>query len=183
MRHKLKPYLFVMSVSIVVCLLQLEYPQSYAIWQRQYIVDGEWWRVVSGHFTHTNHYHLLMNLAALWVMAFIFKPQPQSLAVVFTASSITIGLLNFLTPVQEYAGLSGVLHSVFAYFALNEALNGLKSSWLLVAGIVAKVSWEQLYGASASTAQLIQASVAVDAHMFGVVVGLLLAIGRLKIKD
>ncbi|WP_394243377.1 rhombosortase [Vibrio astriarenae] len=176
MRHTLKPYFIVALVSVIAIALQFQDPQSYAIWSRQYILDGQWWRIITGHFTHTNVYHMLMNLAAFWVMTFVFKPQSGSLSILIILASTSIGLLNFFTPVQEYAGLSSVLHSVFAYYALKEALSGYRSSWLLVIGIVVKVVWEQAYGASESTTQLIEATVAVDAHMFGVIVGLLFAL-------
>lgn len=159
-------------VSVIAFILQFETYQSYAIWQRQTILDGQWWRLITGHFTHTNTYHALVNVATFWIMSFIFKPRPNELVILMSVLAVCIGLLNLLTPVQEYAGLSGILHGVFAYYALRETLSGRKSSGLLVLGILAKVAWEQVYGASESTAELIQASVAVDAHFFGAVLGL-----------
>lgn len=76
---------------------------------------------------------------------------------------------------KGYVGLSGVLHGLFAYFALQETLNGRKSSWLLVVGVMAKVIWELTMGASSSTSELINARVAVESHLFGMLSGFIFA--------
>ncbi|MGL6257984.1 rhombosortase [Vibrio sp. WXL210] len=175
MRHSLKPYLVVMIVSVIALALQFDSTQVYVSWHRQYILDGQWWRIITGHFSHTNTYHLFINLATFWVMAFIFQPAPRQLTWLLLALSGCIGLTNFAGDVEIYLGLSGVLHGVFAFYALDEALNGRRSSWLLVIGISAKVAWEQLVGPSAETASLINANVAIDAHFVGTVLGLLFA--------
>ncbi|BDP30839.1 hypothetical protein VV208B2_19190 [Vibrio vulnificus] len=89
--------------------------------------------------------------------------------------SFMVGLANLLTSMQIYVGLSGTLHGLFAYFALRESLEGRKSSWLLVLGVVLKVAWEHWMGASASTSELIGARVAIEAHLAGMSSGFLLA--------
>ena len=76
----------------------------------------------------------------------------------------------------SYVGLSGVLHGLFANLALKEALDGRKSSWLLIIGVIAKVAWELTMGASQSTSELINARIAVESHLFGVISGLLFAV-------
>ena len=60
---------------------------------------------------------------------------------------------------------------MFGLFALREALNGRKSSWLLVLGLVAKIAWEQLIGPSSTTGELINARVAIEAHLAGALAG------------
>lgn len=89
--------------------------------------------------------------------------------------SIAVGLLNFLSSMHSYVGLSGVLHGLFASFALNEALNGRKSSWLLVVAVLIKVVWESIIGGSDTTSEWIQARIAVESHLYGALSGLILA--------
>ena len=36
------------------------------------VVQGEWWRLLSGNLVHYGLYHLLMNLAALLVCGYVF---------------------------------------------------------------------------------------------------------------
>lgn len=163
------------AVSLVCLGLQFEPMASFAEWHRQAISQGQWWRIVSGNFTHTNIPHLAMNLAGLWVISFIFKPDVKSWLLALSAVSFSVGLLNLFSGMGTYVGLSGALHGLFVYYALLEVLNGRKSSAFLVLGIIAKVSWEMTMGAPQSTSTLIQARVAVEAHLFGLLSGLLFA--------
>ncbi|CSB74042.1 peptidase, S54 (Rhomboid) family [Vibrio cholerae CP1047(20)] len=119
-----------------------------------------------------------MNLAALWIISFVFKPTARQLLIPLLLISLAVGVMILASDMQSYVGLSGTLHGLFAYYALNEALNGRRSSWLLVLGVIGKVAWEQWFGASASTAELIGARVATEAHLAGLVGGLLLAAGH-----
>lgn len=164
------------AISLVCLGLQFEPLALLADWHRQLILDGQWWRILSGNFTHTNFVHLGMNLAALWVISFIFKPSARMLLLLLTTLSLAVGLLNFLSDITSYVGLSGVLHGLFTSLALKEALDGRKSSWLLVLGVIAKVTWELTMGASQSTSELIQARIAVESHLFGVIGGIVFAL-------
>ncbi|MCF8778454.1 rhombosortase [Vibrio sp. IRLE0018] len=167
----------VLTITSVICLL-LQQPllSEWTEWHRQAINEGEWWRILSGNFTHTNYPHLLMNLAGLWVITHLFKPAWNIVLLLLIAVSILVGLANLSTDMQIYLGLSGTLHGLFAYFALTEAVNGRRSSWLLVVGVIGKVAWEHWMGASSSTSELIGARVAIEAHLSGMIAGLLLAI-------
>lgn len=84
-----------------------------------------------------------------------------------------------LTDMQSYVGLSGTLHGLFGAFALTEALTGRRSSWLLVGGLVAKIAWEQFMG-FCYDGTLINARVAIEAHLIGAIGGLLLAWVKVK---
>lgn len=117
-----------------------------------------------------------MNIAAMWVIAYLFKPSVKSLLGVLLLLSTSVGLGLLFSTLHSYAGLSGVLHGLFAFYALSEALYGRKSSWLLVIGLIIKIAHEQLYGASASTAKLISAEVATEAHLIGGVTGFILTV-------
>ena len=82
----------------------------------------------------------------------------------------------YSSDVQSYVGLSGTLHGLFAYYALREALQGRLSSWLLVFGVGAKVIWELVIGPSQSSMEIVGTSVAVEAHLYGMISGFILAI-------
>lgn len=117
-----------------------------------------------------------MNLAALWVICYLFRPNWRMLTLVALFSATMIGTGLLLSSLSYYLGLSGVLHAIFAFWALRESLEGRKSSWLLVLGGVMKVAWELYFGGSAATSALIEANVAVQAHAIGLVAGLGLAL-------
>ncbi len=145
--------------------------QAWVIWDKSAIVDGQWWRILTGNFSHTNYSHLLMNLAGLWLISYLFQPTRKQLISALILISLVTGLALLLSSIQVYVGLSGTLHGLFGLFALREALNGRKSSWLLVLGLVAKIAWEQLVGPSSTTGELINARVAIEAHLAGTLTG------------
>lgn len=124
-----------------------------------------------------------MNLVALWLIALIFRPKAQLYAGITLLISVAVGLSLLATSLQQYVGLSGSLHGMFAYLALREWLAGRKSSALLVAGVIAKVLWEQIFGPSAYTQALIQAPVATQAHLAGLISGSLFAVIPFVLKN
>ncbi len=92
------------------------------------------------------------------------------------SSAVLIGSGLLLSSLSYYLGLSGILHTIFAFWALKESLEGRKSSWLLVVGGGLKVGWELYFGGSTATSVLIEANVAVQAHAIGLAAGLGLAL-------
>lgn len=168
-------YLLLASVTIISVLFQLPTIQDLVIWDAALIRAGQWWRIISGNFTHTNTYHLLMNMVALWIISTIFRPQARSLATLLLLLSMSTGISLLASDLGRYAGLSGVLHGLFTCYAAHELCQGRKSSGLLLLGVVTKVGYEQWFGAAESTARLIGARIATDAHLAGVIAGACLA--------
>lgn len=164
-------YPVLIFTSLLCVIFQLEPVQAWVIWDKSAIVDGQWWRILTGNFSHTNYSHLLMNLASLWIISYLFQPTRKQLISALILISLVTGLALLLSSIQVYVGLSGTLHGLFGLFALREALNGRKSSWLLVLGLVAKIAWEQLVGPSSTTGELINARVAIEAHLAGTLTG------------
>ncbi len=153
---------------------------DFFVYQRQLISQGEIWRLFTGHFLHTNIYHLLLNLAALimlWLLhGRLYSQASYSLLFLLTALITSLGIYYFNLNLQQYVGLSGVLHGVFVFGALMDIHANDKTGYLLFIGVWLKIAHEQIYGASTDVSALIEASVAVDAHLWGALGGLLFAI-------
>ncbi|WP_217519191.1 rhombosortase [Vibrio metschnikovii] len=175
-RHSVNIYLGLMLLSLACLGLQFSPLAELSAWQLTEIERGQWWRILTGNFTHTNFAHLGMNLAGLWVIVFLFMPSIRLLCFALAVLSLWVGISIFFSDMTLYVGLSGVLHGLFAYFALQEWLHGRRSSLWLVLGVIAKVAWEQWFGASMMTAELIQARVATEAHLAGALGGLVLGL-------
>ncbi|MGF1744538.1 rhombosortase [Vibrio minamisatsumaniensis] len=169
-------YPVLMFTSLLCVLFQLEPIQTWVVWDNHAIADGQWWRILTGNFSHTNYSHLLINLAGLWIISYLFQPSKKQLTLGLLVISFTTGLALLFSSIQIYVGLSGTLHGLFGLFALREALNGRKSSWLLVLGLVAKIAWEHFVGPSSTTAALIGARVAIEAHLAGAITGGFMAV-------
>jgi len=143
---------------------------------RDAITQGQWWRLLSGNIMHTNHWHLLLNIAGLFMLTHIFgrllSLRHFLIFGVGNAALVGVMLYYFSTDIDYYVGLSGYLHGLFVYGCLIEIKQGMKTSWLLLGGVVLKIGYETLYGASTDMSELINASVATDAHLFGAMVAL-----------
>lgn len=142
----------------------------------RFAVQGlETWRLLSANIVHTNGNHLLLNVAALLLLMFLHSEHYRILRFfklfVWCALFTSIGIYCFSTDMIWYAGLSGALHGVFVWGALMDLRAGYKSGWVLLAGVVMKILYEQQFGGSADMAALIDASVAVDAHLYGGLAG------------
>ena len=181
---KLGPYWVALVVSLVCALLYLAGLASPAIddllaYRRSAIGDGQWWRLVTGNLLHTNHWHLLMNLAGLWVVLFLhhFHYHIKGLSILFVILCLFEGIGLYLGYPQllGYVGLSGMLHGLFTYGAVQDIRRNIRSGYLLLLGVIVKVGHEQLYGASDDVTAMIGARVATEAHLVGLVSGLICA--------
>mgnify|MGYP003388787040 CR=1 FL=1 len=147
------------------------------VYQYQLISHGELWRTFTGHFFHTNGIHLLLNLAALallWALhGHFYDIKSYSLLFIISALICSAGLYFFSPETRQYVGLSGVLHGIFVFGAIMDIRHKDKTGYLLFVGVWLKIAHEQFYGASEQVSSLIDANVAIDAHLWGAVGGLL----------
>lgn len=136
------------------------------------------WRAFTGHLLHSNNWHLLMNLGALVLILMLhqlyYRLNSFLLLLICGCVGISV-LLYWCSPdIKIYVGLSGWLHCLITVGALLDIKHKMQSGWLILLGVVAKVLYEQWQGPDADLASLIQANVAIDAHLYGVICGLLL---------
>jgi rhomboid family GlyGly-CTERM serine protease len=143
------------------------------------IVNGEYWRMVTGQLLHTNTNHLLLNLSGLllvWALHGEYYQVKHFFILCLVSLALVGGSLMLFAEYYHYAGLSGILHTLFVYGGFIDIKKGDRTGWLLLAGIGGKVGYEMLIGPSKETEALIGASVAAEAHLIGVIVGAVLGI-------
>jgi len=132
------------------------------------------WRLITGQLMHLGWTHLAMNLAGLGVVWLILARYLSAwqwwLTVLICGAGVNLGLLAFSTSIDWYVGLSGILHGLLAAGALAR-LKREPMLALLLAGLTAKLAWEQFTGQDPGTAQLIGGAVIVDAHLYGALAG------------
>jgi rhomboid family GlyGly-CTERM serine protease len=164
---------------LIASLLATQHGQTSdtLIYARQAILDGEWYRLLTFHFVHLSTNHFLINLftlAALWLLyGRTMRMREWIGATIGSGFAIGLCLLLFSPEVQWSAGLSGLLYALFACAAIRSAMSGEYLSVAVVVFLVGKVVMEQTIGPSAAMEQFVGSSIVVDAHMFGVVAGLL----------
>ncbi|MDC8831203.1 rhombosortase [Alteromonas sp. chi3] len=164
-------------------------------YDRYALQSMETWRLVTGSLMHTNGYHLLLNivgLALLWALhGEHYQPLKFIKLFIWCSLGTSVGIYFYSPTLIWYVGLSGALHGIFVWGACMDLLNGLRTGGLLLAGVTAKLAYEQYQGSSADVASLIDAQVAVDAHLYGAISGGILfllmwlftrAVGRLSAR-
>lgn len=144
-------------------------------YERAAVLEGEYWRLLTGHLVHGSFAHLLLNMTGLGLLAALF-PRDYSLRqwlMILLASAATIdaGFVLFEPQLQWYVGLSGVLHGALAAGALAW---WRRESWpaalTLSVILIGKLAWEQLQGALPLSGDM---TVIVDAHLYGAIGGLI----------
>lgn len=149
-------------------------------YDRTAIVASEWWRVLSGHLVHGNFAHWALNMFGFTLILIIFPERIswRGLGAPMLLLALTVsGGLFFLNPeIAWYVGLSGLLHGLFAAYALREMLAGVWTYGLALTLLVAKIAYEQIVGPLADTQAMAGLPVIVDAHLYGAVGGIGLAL-------
>ncbi len=115
-------------------------------WQRGAIADGQWARLLTAHFAHLDAHHLLFNLLGLVVIIDLLLERWawRELAPLLAGSALGCSLLlwYFEPELQWYAGLSGLLHGLWAGAALHGCLTrrGRMPAAALIA-LAIKLAW------------------------------------------
>lgn len=164
---------------------------DYGVYHRALITQGEYWRIFTGHFFHTNSYHLLLNALAvilLWALhgKYFSNHASNNLLqnslfhylslMIFCALGVSCGMYFFTPETTQYVGLSGILHGVFFWGVFHDIKAKDKTVWLLLLGGVGKLIYEQIWASSTVVNKLIAAPVAYDAHLYGALSGFIFAL-------
>ena len=148
-------------------------------YDRDAIMDGEIWRIITGHFVHLGWKHFIMNIAGLILIWLLFGRLMTTwkwvVCIIVNALFISIGFILFNKDLNWYVGLSGVLHGMFVCGAIASIVTGYRAESVLLLLLVGKLIWEQLQGALPGSASFAGGDVVVDAHLYGAIIGLVCA--------
>lgn len=144
------------------------------------IQQGEWWRFLTAHFTHSTWNHLLLNMLGLIIMSYLFlhvASWQRWLSIMFFGSLFCSACFYFFAGESYiYVGMSAVLHSVIIAFAILDYKNFKLGSIILLVGTLAKVIWEQSPWYIESSGEFIGGRVATESHFYGAIAGLILGL-------
>ena len=153
---------------------------------RSAVANGEYWRLVSGHFVHLGVSHLAWDAAGLlliWYLVGQSFSRKQWLVVSLVAVvGIDLGFW-FLEPnLTWYVGLSGLVHGLLAAGVVASLKSEGAYMWILGVGLIAKLAYEALVGPVPGSAESSGGTVIVAAHVYGAVAGAIAA-GAIMIRD
>jgi len=146
---------------------------------RTAVGNGEVWRLLTASIIHLGWAHLALNAAALLIMGWMFGDECGAGiwlgAFVVSALASAGGLYVFRPDIEWVVGLSGALHGLFVFGAAVWVFERHPPGKWLLAGVAAKVAWEQFTGEIPLSADIVGGPVIVDAHLWGATGGALAA--------
>ena len=152
-------------------------------YERSAIAAGEWWRLLGAHLVHLGWLHLLLDalaLCLLWALyARAFSVRAWLLVCSGAIVAIDAGLWWLSPAVQWYAGISGLLHGIWAAGAVQAARRREFAGWLLLLALALKLLREYQLGAGVLIAAL---PVVTQAHRYGAL-GALLVVAALWLRS
>jgi rhomboid family GlyGly-CTERM serine protease len=170
---------FVAAIVPVMILLQVLGPEHFR-YSRDWISSGEIWRIVTAHWVHVGWIHLLFNGLSLIVCVSLTSPGWSIGRWLIYTLSMAIGISLLITlfnpEVLDYAGHSGLLYGLFVLGALRLYRQDRLIAVLVISAIVIKVFMEQFEFFDFNTADLIGARVVVDAHLYGLLMAIAIAL-------
>jgi len=157
------------------------WPAAFATlaYNRTQILQGEWWRLITGHWVHFTASHLFWDLAILVPAgALLERRNPAALGctILFSPLAISFALLAFDPAMAIYAGISGVAAGVLVALAVHGLCTepGTRWVWLAVLALFGlKVVLETSRGGQPLNPDLVAQGVRSVplAHVVGAAVG------------
>lgn len=148
------------------------------VFDRSAIGQGELWRLITGHWVHSDFEHALWDIAALGLLSALFEKRLQG-RLLLALGAGTLGVDSWLwwgsDTLWFYCGLSGILNSLLAVGLVQlwrDTHHPLV--WVIGLGAVTKICLE-LIGDRALLTQTTWASVP-EVHAVGLLSGLLLSV-------
>lgn len=152
-----------------------------AVYDRAAVADGEWWRLLSGHWVHGDTGHLAWNLTALLLLGSIVESSRRwllPLGLLAGSIGVDLWLWTGLPGIVRYCGLSGALNTLLILALWTTwKRSGHWLVWAIGLGSLLKILVEMADGRALLT-QTAWPSVP-SAHLAGWLVGcLLVALNR-----
>jgi len=149
-------------------------------YDRLQIQNGEYWRLLTGHFLHLGNTHLVLNMAGLvlvWLLVGRYFGRIQWLAVILVILTVMTTSFWFIDEhLLWYVGLSGLLHGLLVAGAIR-GYRVLPSESAIICVLVAgKLAWEQFSGPLPGSESVSGGAVVVNAHLFGAIGGVVAAL-------
>ena len=131
--------------------------------------------IFTNHFVHLNSHHWLLNSLALMILASVFAPyfswRAWLLCLLVSAFCVSAGLLLWPSRWHSYAGLSGVLHGLYAMGCLLLYRQHPRLALGLAMLLLVKLGVEHWYGPLSETS--LDFPAAGTAHVYGAIGGIL----------
>jgi rhomboid family GlyGly-CTERM serine protease len=170
---------FITTTVTVVVLAAWVSPQlrEFCLFERTEIMNGQWWRFLTGHLVHFSPSHLMFDSAVFLLAGAIVEERSRKLLIgllLTSVAAISTGLFWFAPQLQFYGGMSGVATAMLCFVAFEFARErGVKRAVGVTVITLAtiKMAWEiQTSHALFSTLDRPDIQLAPMAHIVGTLV-------------
>ncbi len=162
-------------VALILLMLLVEIAgdqgRQWLSFDRSSVLDGQWWRLLTGNLAHLGWYHWLLNALGLLVLVLLC---PEHLSakvwirrVLLLGLGVCVGLLACVPTLSNYVGMSGVIHGLFVLGLVPQARRGDLIAVGCLMYLIGKIGWELYAGAPVSDEAAIGGRVIVESHLFG----------------
>ena len=142
--------------------------------------SGQFWRLLSAHWAHTNWIHFLLNAVGLILCMSIATPNWSVKKWLSYQLILGLGISLLFTmfnpELRWYLGYSGILYGIFLLAAIDLYPRDRLIGILLGAAIVIKITLEQTSDINITSSDIIGSPVIVDAHFYGVLLAAAIAL-------
>lgn len=139
------------------------------------ISDGQWYRMVLGHFMHADKSHLFWNMLGLIILSTLIEARSRQLlliAVLIGVLAVSWLLVSPFSRLEIYCGLSGILNTLLV-IALWNVWQDTHSRWVIATfiGSLAKIIIE--INSQQSLISQVSWPPYPEAHLAGYIAGLI----------
>lgn len=152
-------------------------------YEREQILAGEWWRLITGHLVHVDAPHLAINAFVILVWLYLFDQREDLGTVIWTifgyALLTSLGMLLLSTDLEWMLGASAITYALIGGSAFRAALEGPRRLGLmLLAALSLKMLAEQYWGLESWFSHLVDYPIASETHVYGIAAGILVEAWR-----
>jgi rhomboid family GlyGly-CTERM serine protease len=153
-------------------------------YRRPELAEGEWWRALTGHWTHWSVEHLAWDMLVFAAVGALLEARGRRSGLLACAVAAAIAIASgvwLLEPgIGEYRGLSGIATALFTLLAVDMLREALRTSRrglaallaAALAGSFAKLALETISGTALFVDTEAAGFVALSlAHLLGAIVG------------
>jgi len=181
MRRPLANFLPVGTLAVVVAAMlatHVSWVGQWMVYDRGAIIQGQAWRLITGHLFHYSALHLWSNLLPLVVVgAWIERRNRVCYAVGCLLAAVVVGVGLFLAhpSMGRYGGLSGILCGLLVFYGFSLSGDRGTIRWIglvTLAALILKTGYEMLSGQACLIDWNRHGFVVVPlSHLFGMLAG------------
>jgi rhomboid family GlyGly-CTERM serine protease len=173
----------VVLLTIVLLALLQALPSSWhqlLRYERHAVLDGELWRLWTGHLIHLGWAHWGLNTMGLLLCGLLTDHWPHARVLLMRVLSLSLfisaGFVLLMPSLSQYVGLSGVLYGLYVLALWPGVSRRDPLAVIALLLVLAWLAWQWLVGPAQQEVALIGGDIIFQAHGYGIAGALLMVL-------